>query len=407
MRSLTRSVLACSCLAAALAISACAADDAESTGDAAAGQESAPPDPTREEVTEPHPRLVVAFDDNTAVLDTGSGEVLASFPADGPKRLTAIGDGRHVALVDADAGTTQFLDAGAWSSAHGDHFHHYVAEPTLRTPAVEGDRPVHVVSNAGRTAVFHDDSGTAEVFDDDGLLIDSVATTTIDSGAPHHGVVVPLADGALVTIPGTDALPVGVARVDDDGTRTAQFDDCPGLHGEIVVADTAVFGCETGIMLVSGDSASSLPNPDESGERVGGFVAGADSTVVGDYAADSLAVVDVAARTFDVVDAAADVAAYTTGPHGDILALGTDGALRRIDPTTGGVDATVKVLEPFELPEGHGGVKPSLAVAGHRAFVADPETSTLTPVDLETFTSGEPIALQGAPSDLVATGTAP
>ncbi|PSL05995.1 hypothetical protein CLV30_103149 [Haloactinopolyspora alba] len=399
--------------ALALTVAACgtgadgSGSDAGSGSRTAAGEQDGPPDSSRREVDAPRPRLVVAHQNGAAVIDPADGRRLAAFDTTSAPRLTTLGDGRHVALVQADAGRTDFLDAGAWSSAHGDHFHHYVADPALRTSAVDGPRPVHVVSNAGRTAVFHDGSGTAQVFGNDGLLIDSLDASTVDSGGAHHGVVVPLDDGALVSVPGPAELPNGMALVDAGGDVQARFEDCPGLHGETVVDDTAVFGCENGLMLVTGDTSSTIANPDGSGERVGGFAAGSADPLIGDYADDSFAVVDVDAGTFEVVDAGATYGPYAAGPHGRIVALGTDGSLRIIDPAGGSAVATIPVLDPFELPEGHGGLAPSLAVAGHTAYVADPATSTIVPVDLQARSAGEPIALEATPTDLVAVGTAP
>lgn len=399
-------------VAAALALAACGGENGANTDDAptsdpAAGQPDSPPDSGRQEVDGPRPRLVVAHEEGADVLDPESGEALATFDTDSAPRLTPVGDGRHVALVQADAGRTEFLDAGAWSAPHGDHFHHYVSEPALRSASVDGPRPVHVVSNDGRTAVFHDGSGEAEVFDDDALLIDSLDASTVDSGAPHHGVVVPVEGGALVSVPGPDALPVGVALTGSDGTEQARFEDCPELHGEVVVDDTAVFGCADGLMLVTGTDATTIANPDGSGERVGAFAYNGDgTTLVGDYADDSLAVIDVAAGTMDVVDAGGVYGPYALGPDGEIVVLGIDGTLRTLDPA-GDAVGSVQVLEPFDLPEGHGGVQPSLAVVDSTAYVADPEASVLVPVDLRTMTPGEAITLDAAPTDLVAIGTAP
>lgn len=387
-----------------LAAAACGGDPEQSPGTAAEpGSQS--PDASRQEVDEPQPRLVVATEDGAVVVDPATSEPLAAVDTQSAPSLAVAGDGRHVALTQADAGVTQFLDAGTWSSAHGDHAHHYVAEPRLRRATVDGDRPVHVVSHAGRTAIFHDGSGTAEIFDDDGLLIDSLETATVDSGAPHHGVAVPVEDGVLVSIPGAEELPTGVALVDDDGDEQARFADCPELHGETAVGETVLFGCASGIMAVTGDTSSVIGNPDNSGERVGGFVASeAGPLAVGDYGPTSLAVIDVDADAVRLVELGRPYGPFALGPHDEVLALTTDGTLRVIDAGTGRPAGAVDVIEPFTLPEGHGGTTPAIAVVGHTAYVSDPVTSSLVPVDLEELTTGQPIALDAAPTDIVAIG---
>lgn len=387
---------------AVAALSACGDASDPATSDSS----SEAPDDHRQEVAEPEPRLVVAHSDGgVTVLDAASGDVLGTTDTDEAPNLGVADDGRHVYLVQTEAGRTEVLDAGSWSSAHGDHFHHYVAPPQLRQASVDGTKPIHVVSNDGRTAIFHDGLGSAEMFDEEGLLIDSPDATTVDSGAPHHGVVVPVDAGALVSIPGPDELPLGVALVDDDGAELARFENCPELHGETIVGDTAAFGCADGVLLVTGQTPVKIPNPDASGERVGAFVATESPAVLGDYGPTSLVVVDIEAATVTVVEAGAPYGAYALGPHGEIVVLTIDGTLRVIDPTTGAASTTVPAVEAFELPEGHGGVKPTIAVVDHTVFVADPASSTVVPVDLETATVGTPIELDAAPSDLVAVGT--
>ena len=76
---------------------------------------------------------------------------------------------------------------------------------------IRGGKPVHVVPNAkaNSTAVYFDDEGTAHSLTSEALLAKELhGLRTVKSKAPHHGVVVPLADGTwLVTRRGDDALP--------------------------------------------------------------------------------------------------------------------------------------------------------------------------------------------------------
>src|SRR5690625_3358251 len=194
-------------LASALLLTACGSADTNSARDGTPDAADAEPTDDHEEsaddareVSAPEPRLVVATETGALVVDPATGDTVATVDTAQRPRLSVADNGRHVLLNQPDPGLTQILDAGSWSAAHGDHAHHFVAEPRLLETTIEGPNPIHVVSNGGRTAVFHDDAGTATMFDEAGLLIDSIETTTVSSAAPHHGVVVPMPDGALVSI---------------------------------------------------------------------------------------------------------------------------------------------------------------------------------------------------------------
>ncbi|MGI5171001.1 TetR family transcriptional regulator C-terminal domain-containing protein [Spirillospora sp. CA-253888] len=72
------------------------------------------------------------------------------------------------------------------------------------------------------------------------------------------------------------------------------------------------------------------------------------------------------------------------GPHGEALVLGTDGALRTIDPETGKITATVKVVEPWREPTEWQEARPALHVRDRTAYVPDPARKEVHAVDIET-----------------------
>jgi hypothetical protein len=370
------------------------------------------PDDGRTEVEQPQPRLVVATETGVTVLDAADGTTLATFQTEIRPTPVVAGDGRHVFLVQTDADVTQVLDAGSWPGEHGDHAHYYVAEPVLRDLRIEGDAPVHVVSHHEHTAIFNDGDGTATVFRDAALLIDSLDPTVIDSGDPHHGVVVPLDTGAVVSIPpppGDDTLPTGVFLVDESGAEIERFDDCPGLHGETTLHGVVVFACDDGVLLIEGDGAAEATKVEypSDGGRIGSFTAGpAEGFVVGNYTETALLAVDVEGATAHEISVDAPYAARALDEHGELVLLTTDGTLHVIDPADGAAETAVPdVLPPFEIPEDWREPRPTITVVGHTAFVADPATSTVVPVDLDDGLAGDPFVVDGAPTAIVAVGT--
>ena len=420
IRRASRRVLTGSAASAvALVLTACGAEEADGEAapdgaGAASGDtpgEEAPADDVRVEVDEPETRLVVATDSGAIVLDAATGSVLGTFETQSRPMLSVAGDGRHAFLAQNDSDLTQVLDAGSWASEHGDHAHYYVTDPVLRELRIEGADPAHVVSHAGHTAVFHDGEGTATVFRDAGLRIDSLDTAVIDSGAPHHGVVVPEEGFAVVSIPpppdADDTLPVGVTVVDEAGAELARFEDCPELHGETAADHVLAFACADGVLLVEGEDATKLEYPAADG-RIGSFTPGpATDHIVGDFTDTSLLAVDIGAATAHEITLDQPYAARALDEHGDLVVLTVDGTLHVIDPADGDVKAAAPgVLPAFEIPEDWQEPRPTLTVAGHTAYVADPASSSLLPVDLESLTVGDGFALDAVPAGIVATGMA-
>jgi hypothetical protein len=405
-----------------LVLTACGSEDADpgATADSEHEEASADheehhdeddeaPGEARTEVDEPQPRLVVAHDNGAFVVDAETGEVLGSFDTVQRPALAVAGDGRHVFLTQDEANLTQVLDAGSWGMDHGDHAHYYIAEPALKDTQIEGDYPVHVVSHDDETAIFNDGDGTATIFRDAGLRIDSLDVRTVDSGAPHHGVVVPADGFSIVSIPSDDeedTLPLGVAVVDDAGVELARFENCPGLHGEAALGHTVAFACADGILLVDGEDARKVDYPSDEG-RTGSFTMGpADEYLVGNFTATSLLALHVEDGTAHEISVDEPYAARALDEHGDLVVLTTDGTLHVIDPADGDVEATVEgVLEPFEIPEDWREPRPTIVVAGHTAFVADPATSTVIPVDLEHQEVESTFALDAIPTSITAVGT--
>lgn len=392
-------------LAVVTLIAACG--QTESPNASPNGPQHAPTE-THAEHHEPQPRLVVATTSGVQVLQADDGHVLEDFETVGRPMLSLAGDGRHVFLVQSDADVTNILDAGSWAVAHGDHAHYYTGGASMRESRVEGDTPVHVVSHGDRTAVFHDGDGTAAVFEENGMLIDTLDTTVVNSGGPHHGVVVPTHDGAIVSIPpppGDDTLPTGVAIVDDAGAEIERFENCPGLHGEATAGDLVAFACEDGVLLVDGTDAQKIDYPSDEG-RIGSFTPGpVGDILVGDYTDTSLLAVNVTTEKTLEIDLNEPYAARALDEHGDAVVLTTDGNLHVVDPDTGKITQTVRaVLPTFEIPEDWQEPRPTLAIAGHTAFVADPATSTVIPVDLDVSTVGTAFRLDDEPTGVVAVG---
>lgn len=360
-----------------------------------------------EESATNRPRLVATYDGGLLVVDALTLEVLADVELDGFNRLAAAGDGRHVLVshTTTDSGW-HVLDAGAWTETHGDHAHHYVGDPHLTGIVIPAEAPAHVVPHAGLTTLFDDGTGEITVIDpaaladhDDahGETPTSLVVTRATSEAAHHGVAVTLADGSMVATLGTEDARPGIRVLDPSGRELTRSEDCPGVHGEGVAADeTVAIGCEDGVLLVRDGAITKLTSPTPFG-RIGNLYVGEDQTVAtGDYKPDpeqglaltQVALIDTVGATLRVVDVPGG-AGFTwrgvgRGTDGEVVVLGTDGALHVLDPTTGESSARWPVIDAWTAPEEWQTAHPALVVLEGTAYVTDPATSSVHAVDVLT-----------------------
>ncbi|WP_062519171.1 hypothetical protein [Demequina silvatica] len=391
--------------AAALTLSLAACSTGDAQVDASADALEVEPDhqASATEGAAATPRIVLTYDGGLTVLDANTLEVEADIALDGFTRLNGAGDGRHVAL--STTGGFRMLDAGTWTQAHGDHAHYFTAEPALTDLTIAAGQPGHVVVHDGLTAFFDDGTGEVTVVEADGWEhmveeghLDVVRSWT--AAEAHHGVAVAGEDGALLVTVGDEESRSGAMLLDGDDAVVASSDRCPGVHGEAAFENAAgedmyLVGCEDGVLAFHGDHVHKLAAPDAFGRTGNLYSTDGSDVVLGDYKTDPeggidltrVTLIDTEAETLDVVDPFDGAeAAYTwrglaRGADGEALVLGTDGALRVIDPATGEVVRSIPVIDPWEVPEEWQSAHPALTVLAGMAYVTEPATGTIHIVD--------------------------
>lgn len=225
--STRRFVLAPLALSACIALVACS-QPAE-TGVSSSETNTSEARSVAAEVTSPQARLVATYDGGITVLDAETLEEITDIPLEGFNRLNPLGDQRTVAVSTPEG--FRVLDAGAWTQPHGDHSHSYTTDPQLTEQVFAGDKPGHVVNNAGRTLLFSDGDGIIQELDNEALTAGSqdaelelpdAADETFEL-TPHHGVAVALGDGGMVHTEGTEDERSTIVAVDADGEETARL----------------------------------------------------------------------------------------------------------------------------------------------------------------------------------------
>ncbi len=356
---------------------------------------STPSAPETIEVTRHLPRVVLATETGITTMDASTGEVLGEEEVRGFKRLSPVGDGRHLGVAMGDGFT--LFDSGLIEKAHGDHGHLYETEPSLTDVAYEAPEPGHLVTHDGVAAFFSDGAGTAQV-----VPVEDVASgaegTTVTADAPHHGVAVPLARGELLMTEGTVDERRTVRVVDAQQKEVARTDTCQGVHGEAVAApqggaETVVMGCENGPEVYR-DGSFTKVDIDEEYARTGNLAGSEESPIVlADYKTDpdaeherpeQVALIDTRDNTLTKVPLEASYwfRSLARGPEGEGLVLTTDGNLTVIDEETGEVTAQIPVIDAWTEADEWQLPGPLVKVAGDRAYVSEPSAGKVHVVDL-------------------------
>lgn len=411
--------------ATGLTLTACSTDTDNSnsagesnTGSAEVASEQKTQTPPSE-AAGPTPRLVTTYDGGLLTLDANTLEVLDDTKLDGFNRLNPLGDGRSL-LVSTKEGFRVF-DAGSWTEPHGDHTHSYTTEPLLTDTVYSATKPGHVVNEGQRTLIFGDGDGSIQELDVASFAKGYKKGELPRAGekhnvTPHHGVAVPLPDGGMLRTDGTEDERHTVLAVDKDGKEIARNEKCPGVHGEAVAAGGAVtVGCQDGILIYKDGKFQKLDAKDSYG-RIGNQAGSEESSVVlGDYKTDKAAadkeelerptrvtLTDTKTSTMRVVDVKASYSfrSLGRGPEGEALVLGTDGTLRKLDPTSGEITGEYPVVKEWKESETWQDPRPTLFVQGKYAYVTEPAANKIHKVDIATGKVVKTAELPETPNEL-------
>jgi hypothetical protein len=400
MHLVRRSRVALTAISAALALGAAACsgssgDDAVavSSTDEPAGQLAGP-------------RLVMTYDGGVRVLERDTLTTVADIPMEGFLRVNKAGDERHV-LVSTETQGFRLLDTAVEARSHGDHSDYLPDGKPALVGAFAAPEPGHVTVHDGKTVLWSDGAGTAQVLDsDDPTKVEDTYT----AASPHHGVAVELEDGLLVTEGTADAR--RGAKVVRDGKEIASTSDCPGVHGEATAGNgVALIGCEDGVVLYDGGTFTKIASPDSYG-RIGNQAGSPSSPIVlGDYKVDKdaelerperITLIDTETKKLRIVDLGTSYSfrSLGRGAAGEALVLGTDGSLHVLDAKDGSTLSTIKVVKPWSEPVDWHQPRPTLHVSGDTAWVTEPATSTVHVVDIPSGKVVDSVSLDVVPNEI-------
>jgi hypothetical protein len=347
------------------------------------------------------------------VLDPGAEAAPETHSLASPTRILAGPDGRHLYLLQRDAGVVAVLDSGFRVEDHGDHAAAAFEEAASLLPvSVEGPKPIHFNLDHDKIAIFFDGSGEARVWREAAFVGgDTTPVKSLSTARPHHGVAVPFGDLTIVSVPGEGdgSLPDRLAVVDADGSVLVE-QACTGAHGEGSVGAYIAFGCLDGVAVF--DTAASPPTsrllaypeglPKEASVR--NFLSPRDyMALVGTFGADGLVILDPSSETgeFHHVTLPAPRVAFALNTTGDTgYALLADGRLLRFSALTGRITGELAgATQAYSMDQGV--IRPQMSFAGERLAISDPAVGSVVLIDPGAMSVASRIALDGSPQTVL------
>ena len=288
------------------------------------------------------------------------------------------------------------FDGGVYLEEHEGHMD-LVSEPvTLLDVGTTDDRPIHVSVHNGWTAIFHDGTGRAALFEEHDLEeeYNEYEPVWMEAGL-QHGAVVPLGEEFFMVTSNnpdypataTSSLPIGgeIRTVDNEVVYDASNRSCPGMHGEAANHDGVALGCVGGVLFIEGHDGEYehvfIDNPAGMNEssRIGTlwghedaahFFGSASYRYEGASMYDGLWMIDAEGgeitQVLPFTDEKRVYGAAFDGHGEEFFALSADGMLNVINPESGEVEETMELVEPFDSD-----TAPSFIVVGELIYVSD------------------------------------
>jgi zinc transport system substrate-binding protein len=363
-------------------------------------------------------RLFVSDHDKPVVyaIDAIEREAIETFDIEGPAALYRSDSGEAVYAVQNSANVVTTIATGIAFDDHGDHADIDIDPPRLTGAEFAGDYPVHFVEHDGQWAVFFDNEGKARIFAERDALQGHAETREIDSGVPHHGVIIAYGDYALVSEPHPDDpsnLPIGIKVLDGSGAQLGDLAECPDLHGEASSGNLTAFACATGLLVARSrggvPTIEHLPYADSLPEGKSTTLIGGRGLqyFLGNYGASAVVLIDPSEdEAFRLVELPTRRVHFAVDPIRARFAyvFTEDGQLRQIDVISGTITRSVALTDPYSMDGHWSDPRPRLAVAGNHVVVTDPLAGKVLLVDTSTFELDGEIAVDGTPLNVVAVG---
>lgn len=318
--------------------------------------------------------LSVAADGAVGLLDLLTEETRELGTIGAP---TAIDSDGRFGFVSTQQGI-DVVDSGVWSWDHGDHFHHYRAEPRL-TGSLPGEGPVSVttppLSTSGATGLFFSGSGDAVAVDMASLDGGEISEWFRLPTEANSGVVAPAGDYAVVAV--DDGSDTAVVYDDEGELVDGSSAPCVDPAGAIATRAGTVIGCADGALIAMTDSGSvtfdRAPAPSDA-PRATEFAGRKNRPTVAALSGDrAFWLLDVREREWERVEVSHDLVAVAAADDadGNVVAIDADGVVRVFGPDGSDRGSTDPIAHESS----------TLTVDTERAYVASPAEGVVYEID--------------------------
>ncbi|WKB81379.1 hypothetical protein QYR09_16715 [Cellulophaga lytica] len=223
--------------------------------------------PVNDEHHEDHENVsLLVSDANSASLNfinVDNEEVTAYQASYAKGSIYATESGRYAVITHRDNNFTETFNIGG-EIDHGDHSHD-LGETGFGAIKFESLKPTHFKSEQDYVAVYNDGDATLTIFDEKTIANNTTAKNITTGTTAHHGAMVIFKNGNIaVTKLGNGAvLPEKVHIINQDGEVVSEEEQSlstSGIHGSAGNNTTALFGSNTGVLVVKDNGEQKIIN---------------------------------------------------------------------------------------------------------------------------------------------------
>ncbi len=327
-----------------------------------------------------------------SLLTPNTGNV-ESFEASFAKTtLYTTESGRYAAILSSVNNSVQTFDSGLES--HGDHID---VKGTPKFGALTGAslKPTHFKSQGGEIITFNDGEGSLSIASEADVHTSGKKLEVVKpSGAvAHHGAMARFTNGTYaITVKnpqGTATLPERVKIISRSGQDIhASTVETKGIHGNASNGTVAVFGSQSGVLVVNSNGSQRLiPHPEAFGTAWLSSILEAKGVqkFIGYSAAKGAYEIDLSGNTLKPILESTDILQCKVDYAGkNLIVLLHDGTLKVMDLASGSLKKEGKALSAVAKDETQ---KPVLAATATYAYITQPKSGEIIQVNLDTFST--------------------
>lgn len=304
--------------------------------------------------------------------------------------------GSYGVITHRDHNFTETFSLGG-EIPHGDHSHN-LGEVGMGAISFESEKPTHFKSEQGFVLVYNDGDATLNLFNENSIHNNASPVRSIGTGSvAHHGAMVVFNNGTIaVTALGNGVgLPEKVQIINQSGEVVYGGESSvvtSGIHGSAGNGTVAVFGSNTGVLVVKSTGEQSLidyPNDFEEDVWFGSLLSTNVANVfVGYTASKGVYFINIDSKKITPVFENTNLFKCMMSKEGDLVAgLSKEGNFSVTDVVSGVVQYQGKLNITMDTEStDHGSVISNMAITDSFLYISIPSNKKIVQIDLADLT---------------------